>query len=1532
MNAQVHAQVHARQRARSMRAPVRSGWTACAALGAALVAGVAAAQSCAPAGVAPGGLLGAVAGGPGLGLIAGLSGLSGPPGSSVAGAPPPGGPACQPGEPASRAEEGPGTLAGNPFDVVTGTKHARAVDVFLPTRAPVTADPLAFVFARLYSSARTRPGPMGPGWAHSYETRLMPARPAGAVLHQADGRTLVFGRPQPLRLGGIRYRAARHDDGVLDQMPDGAAVRWVWRWRNGRQLMFDADGRLLRIVSLDRDAIALDYDDAGRLVRVHDNRGRGLRLEHQAAPARIARLVLDDGRTLHYRYDDEGRLVGVRSDGLGTPGNAPLPMGADTQYRYEDPHGAQRLTGIVAADGTRSTYAYDLQGRVVASRGRDAADGATLHARYVAPEGRGATGRTEVTDSASPARTAVYRWAPPAAGHPARLLGADGAACSACPPVGRRYRYDPEGALVAIETADGRIDIRRDAQGRPLALVAADAARAVEIEWLDDPVLDLPRRIRRPSVVAGRWHERRFRYSPQGLLVEIEERGWTPVDLPDVAAGPAATMLRVPARNDSQAASQVMPQAASQVASHVELHRRIVIEHVADGPARGRIAAVDGPLEGAGDRVVLRHDALRTLVAVAPLATAGGAAARSALRADELPRLAAEAGARAIEHDERHGQVVVHSAPGERFTFHLDDFDRVVAIQSPDGARVLRAHDAADRIVTERDAMGRRARYRYDPLGRPLEHRIEAPGAPPVVTRYQHAGGRLVAVEHPAQRDRYAYDALGRLVSTRVALTLNDGSDVSFVAQRRYAGTDPHPYAQTLPDGSVLWFETDARRAITGLLRTADWLPGGQRIAAGITYDHQGLHALTFGNGTQLRIARDDHGRIKALEHRAAARAGPAAGASVFEEQVIRDAQGRSVAVRQPGREWRLYRDGQARLIQVVTSEAGRGTAQSAGAGRDVPEGGAHPGQAVWRFHHDAAGHRVLAQHAAADAPPVVGTVFTRRGRHVSLPDAEGPVGAPPRPLRFDASGRLVAASGRRFGWNAAGLLARVDLDDGRWATYRYNHRGERIGASTPDGDTQFLFEDRRPVAELDARGRIVRMYLTLHGLPIAVIDVPPPGGRERLQFLHLDHRATPVAASDAQGRVVWRAALAPYGRRIGGYAAGQAFDLRLRLPGQYEDAITGLHYNGHRHYDPDSGRYLSPDPLGLRGGAHTHAYAGGDPMRWADPDGLLLFAFDGTENSDPPPRRDDWSNVYKLARTYADGRVWYVSGVGRPDGAAQVPGGTVDALLASTARARVDHLLSELERHVSAAPDARAWTEIDVIGFSRGAAMARDFANRIAERVRTGVFTRMQACVRLRFLGVWDTVAQFGLNGLGNLAWSLAVPAELAYAAHAVALNEHRTLFPAESILGAAGGGTRVERGFVGAHSDVGGGYAEGDLSDVALTWMHAQARTAGVRMEALPERFLQVSNPLLHDSGLMAAGDREVRYRNPSGWTYANVLQRAAPIPGLRWRDTAQFITRFPEPQPDAYGEDTLVGRVDMAGYGRWLAAHYGTVLAGP
>jgi len=106
--------------------------------------------------------------------------------------------------------------------------------------------------------------------------------------------------------------------------------------------------------------------------------------------------------------------------------------------------------------------------------------------------------------------------------------------------------------------------------------------------------------------------------------------------------------------------------------------------------------------------------------------------------------------------------------------------------------------------------------------------------------------------------------------------------------------------------------------------------------------------------------------------------------------------------------------------------------------------------------------------------------------------------------------------------------------------------------------------------------------------------------------FYHNDHLGTPQALTDGDRSIVWQAEYDPFGKATETVAT---VEQNQRFPGQYLDRETGLHYNYFRTYDPEIGRYLESDPIGLGGGMNTYGYAYQNPVLYTDPTGEFVPA-----------------------------------------------------------------------------------------------------------------------------------------------------------------------------------------------------------------------------------------------------------------------------------------------------------------------------------
>ncbi|MEX3970507.1 RHS repeat-associated core domain-containing protein [Paraburkholderia caribensis] len=115
-----------------------------------------------------------------------------------------------------------------------------------------------------------------------------------------------------------------------------------------------------------------------------------------------------------------------------------------------------------------------------------------------------------------------------------------------------------------------------------------------------------------------------------------------------------------------------------------------------------------------------------------------------------------------------------------------------------------------------------------------------------------------------------------------------------------------------------------------------------------------------------------------------------------------------------------------------------------------------------------------------------------------------------------------------------------------------------------------------------------------------------PARTRHATYFYQNDHLGTPQELVDESGKVVWLGRYRAWGALRGaklGDGAAETGNL-IRAQGQYHDEELGLHYNRYRYYDPHAGRFISKDPIGLKGGVNVYQYAS-NPTGWIDPLGL---------------------------------------------------------------------------------------------------------------------------------------------------------------------------------------------------------------------------------------------------------------------------------------------------------------------------------------
>jgi len=236
--------------------------------------------------------------------------------------------------------------------------------------------------------------------------------------------------------------------------------------------------------------------------------------------------------------------------------------------------------------------------------------------------------------------------------------------------------------------------------------------------------------------------------------------------------------------------------------------------------------------------------------------------------------------------------------------------------------------------------------------------------------------------------------------------------------------------------------------------------------------------------------------------------------------------------------------------------------------------------------------------------------------------------------LEYDQEGNLTRKSKsgfeQRLTWNALGQLTSVTTN-GAVVSYGYDPLGRRVRRTADGYSRYFVYENDDLLMELGPDGEPTRSYTHLPGTdrPLSVRENFP--GYQSVHYYVLEQPGHVRALLDQNGAVVGEYAYTPFGEAIP-TAKGDGTSQPLRFMARELDSAARLYYVRARWYDPEMGRFVSEDPIGLKGGINTYAYLNNDPMNGRDPSGL--FAEEG-DICDKMPWMNmcqtSWSNPFPL-------------------------------------------------------------------------------------------------------------------------------------------------------------------------------------------------------------------------------------------------------------------------------------------------------------
>ncbi|QJS10814.1 RHS repeat protein [Streptomyces argyrophyllae] len=1098
--------------------------------------------------------------------------------------------------PAARnAERTP--CVGEPIDVATGAMLMTQTDLTLPGSLPLE-------FTRTHLSSYRGGVCFGPTWISTLDECLQ-IDGEGVVFAAADGMRLVYPVPEP----GVPTMPAKGPRWPLewDGKPDGAMTVTdpatgvtrtfaapvpspsfgvfhlaldSWSDRNGNRVDVERD-----------DGIPSGIRHSGGYYVAVDTQGpriTALRLLDEPPSRYHPSPAPDEGTVvMRYAYDTAGNLTEIINSS-----DKPLRFAYDTEGR---------VTRWTDRNGTWFSYVYDDRGRVTRTEGVDGILSGTL--TYDDTERT-----TTYTDSQG--HVSVHRY------------NAEGLVVEETDPLGHvtRTEWDEYGAHPVAVT---------DPLGHTTRYTYDDAGRLVRLSLPDGSdaravynTLGLPTEVTEPG--GALW---RHTYDERGnLLTTVDPLGaesrytYDPVGRPTAITN-ALGHTRTVAYDDAG-----LPLALTDELGHTTTIRR---------DSFGRVIEVTDPLgnrtrlgwttEGKpawreqpdGTRESWTWDAEGNLLAyIDPT----GSTTHHTVTHFDVPATQTEPDGSRYEfaYDSELRLTGVTNPQGRTWTYSYDEAGRLIAETDFNGHALTYTHDATGRLVSRTNGAGETLHFTRDAVGRVVEQ-----WSGEDVTRFSYGpDGGLARAANGDAVVVLTRDALGRMVSEMVnGRTTTYGYDALGRRTRR-----------TTPSGLTSdWTYDEAGRPLA--LRS----PGGT-----LDFVHDAAGRETARHiGAEVTLAQTWSGNGRLLAQTLTAGAGTTA------DRLL---QHRTYAHRD---------DGYITEIRELTTGTRRFELDTSGRVTGVRAHG-------WseNYAYDPAGNVVRAtapDHNTPDDREFEGTLVRSAGRTSYAHDAHGRLIRRTRRLLNGQSHTWT------YEWNAEDRLTEVVGPDGdRWR-YAYDPLGRRVSKhrvsknGTDTDRTEFTWEDSALAERTLSDGRVTTWdYAPGTHRPVAQTDHLPqgapdntsflarlanesdPGHRPQLHAVVTDGVGTPMELVSDAGELVWQHRTTLWGTdfRTPEPSTGSV-DCPLRFPGQYADHETGLHYNLHRYYDPETARYISPDPLGLAPSSNPHAYVV-NALGWTDPWGLAPKC--GIDLSSATPHSGRFPNSAKpneiLVRRKQDGSV----------------------------------------------------------------------------------------------------------------------------------------------------------------------------------------------------------------------------------------------------------------------------------------------------